>query len=224
MNGDTTLARRAAAAPVRATAAWLERTRRGQWGRAMRAEIEHIDGDYEALRWACGCALAAITLRRTDMDMGTLRVSRFVLALEMALCFVPITLGWFDVMFGMSGVAWLDVDTVERYYLGTTEGVTVLTMILVWAVTGLVGPLGLIVAARHIALGWALRHGWLIALLIAGPMAGGAVYLAANFIMGSEWSIERLGFYVLFVAVPLAGALHLRYLGRSQPARTLSAA
>ena len=224
MNGDTTLARRAATALVRATAAWLEPTSRGEWGRGMRAELEHVYGDYEALRWACGCALAAITLRRTDMNMGTLRVSRFVLALEMALCFVPITLGWFDVMFGVSGVAWLDMDSVQRYYLGTTEGVTVLTTILVWAVTGLVGPLGLIVAARHIALGRALRHGWLIALLIAGPIAGGAVYLAANFVMGSEWSIEKAGFYVLFVAVPLAGALHLRYLGRAQPDRTLAAA
>lgn len=223
MSGDTTLARRAAAALVHATAAWLEPTRRSQWGRAMRAELDHIDGDYEALRWACGCALAAITLRRADMDMGTLRVSRFVLALEMALCFGPLTFGWFDIMFGMSGVAWLDVATVERYYLGTTQDVAALTMILVYAVTGLAGPLGLIVAARHVALGRALRHGWLIALLIAGPIAIGAVYLAASFVMGSEWSIERFGFYVLFVAVPLAGALHLRYLGRSQPARTLSA-
>ena len=224
MNGRRTLARRAATALVRATAAWLERTSRGQWGRAMRAELEHIDRDYEALRWACGCALAAITLRRTDMGLGTLRVSRFVLALEMALCFVPITLGWYDVMFGMSGVAWLDVDTVERYYLGSTEGVAVLTTLLVWAVAGLFGPLGLVVAARHIVFGRALRHGWLSLLLIAGPIGVGAVYLAANFVTGSEWSISRVGFYVLFVAVPLAGALHLRYLGRPQPDRTLATA
>ena len=219
-----TWARCAATAVVSAAAAWLGPTSREQWGRAMRAELDHIDDDFAALRWAFGCALASINLRSTSMDLGTLRVSRFVLALEMALCFVPLTLGWYDVMFGMSGVAWLDMATIERYYLGTTEDVAALTTILVWAVTGLVGPLGLIVGARHIALGRVLRHGWLIALLIAGPIAGGAVYLVANFVMGSEWSIERLGFYVLFVAGPLAGVVHLIYLGRSQPNRTLSAA
>lgn len=223
MNGRATLARRAAAALVRATAAWLERTSRSQWGRAMRAELEHIDGDYEALRWACGCTLAAITLRRTDMDMGTLRVSRFVLALEMALCFVPLTLGWFDIVFGMSGVAWLDMDMVELY-LSTTTGVAVLTTILAWAVLGLVGPLGLVIAARQIALGRSLPRGLLSSMLVAGPIGVGAVYLAAGFVTGSEWSIERVGFYVLFVAVPLAGAIHLVYLGRPQPAKTLASA
>ena len=43
MNGDTTLARRVAATLVRAAAAWLEPTRRGQWGRAMRAEQLQVD-------------------------------------------------------------------------------------------------------------------------------------------------------------------------------------
>jgi hypothetical protein len=223
MSKHSTLARRAAAALVRGTAAWLERTSRGQWGRAMRAELDHIDSDYEALRWACGCALAAITLRRTDMDMGTLRVSRFVLALEMALCFVPLTFGWFDVMFGMSGVAWLDGPTIDLY-VGTSAGVAMLAKMLAGAVIGLLGPVGLVVAMRNIVLGRALRRGLVSAALVVGPILLAAVYVVANLASGTELSIEWGGFYVLFAVLPLAGAVHLIHLGGAQPARTLSAA
>jgi hypothetical protein len=157
------------------------------------------------------------------MDFGSLRVSRFVLALEMALCFVPITFGWFDVMFGMSGVAWLDGPTIDLY-VGTPVGVAMLAKMLVGAVIRLLGPLGLVVAIRHIALGRALRRAWFSAVLVGGPILLAAVYVVANLASGTEFSIELGGFYVLFAVLPLAGAVHLLYLGRSQPARTLSAA
>ena len=213
-----TLARRTATEIARATAAWLEQTRRRDWGRAMRAEIEHIEGDWQALRFACGCAWAAITLRSTAMDLGNLRVSRFVLALEMALCFVPLTLGWLDVLFGQSGVAWLDAAAVERYYLVNTDGVAALAKQLVGAAVGVLGPVGLIVAVRHLVLGRALHHGMLGVLLIAGPIALAVVYVAANLATDTSWSTEWAGFYVLFVALPLAGAAHLLILGRSNAA------
>jgi hypothetical protein len=160
------------------------------------------------------------------MDMGTLRVSGFVLVLEMALCFVPITFGWFDVMFGMSGVAWLDGPTIDLY-VGTPVGVAMLAKMLakmlVGAVIGLLGPLGLVVAMRQIVLGRALRRGWVSAALVGGPILLATVYVVANLASGTEFSIEWGGFYVLFTVLPLAGAVHLSYLGRSQPARTLSA-
>ncbi len=157
------------------------------------------------------------------MDMGTLRVSRFVLALEMALCFVPLTLGWFAVMFDPSGVAWLDGATIDLY-VGTPVGVAMLAKMLVGAVIGLLGPLGLVVAMRHIVLGRALRRGWVSAALVGGPILLAAVYVVANLASGTEFSIEWGGFYVMFVALPAMGAAHLLYLGRPQPARTLSAA
>jgi hypothetical protein len=163
-------------------------------------------------------------VRSNAVNYGNLRVSRFVLALEMALCFVPLTFGWVAIMFDPSGVAWLDAATVERYYLGTTDGVAALTTMLVAAVIGLLGPVGLLVAARQIVFGRALRNALLRAALIAGPIVLGAVYVGANLVMGTEWSIEWFGFYVMFVALPLAGAAHLLYLGRTQPPTTLSAA
>jgi hypothetical protein len=134
-----TLARRAAEAIVRVTAQWLRPTRRREWGSAMRAELAHIEDDHEALRFAYGCAVAAITLRSTTMHFGTLKVSRFVLALEMALCFVPMTFGWLDFVFGASGVAWLDAAAVERYYLGTAEGVAAFAKVVAGALIGILG-------------------------------------------------------------------------------------
>lgn len=156
------------------------------------------------------------------MNKGSLRVSRFVLAAEMAACFVPLTLFWSAIMFDPSGVAWLNAATVERHYLSSTEGVAVLTTMLVGAMVGSLGPLGIVVAARHILLGRALRHAGLLGALIVGPLALGAVYVGAHLVIGTEFTIQWFGFYVLFVALPLAGAAHLTYLGYSSPSARAS--
>ena len=104
-----TWTRSAAVALATVAGSLLEPTARREWGRAMRAEIDHIDGDFTALRFAGGCLLAGFALRGAFMILGTLRVSPFVLALEMLACFGPLTLGWFAVMFDPnSGVAYLD--------------------------------------------------------------------------------------------------------------------
>jgi hypothetical protein len=224
MNTRTTIARRAAEFLAQAATAWLEPTRRSAWGRAMRAELDHIDSDYEAVRWALGCALAAITVGRTDMDMGTLRVSRFVLALEMVLCFVPLAFVWVDVVVGNSGVAWLDPDSVRCYYLGNTEGVAALAKMFAGALIGVLGPLGLIVALRYIVFGRGLTRGLISFVMIAGPLVLGLVYVVGNLATDTRFTPSWFGFYVMFVGLPVAGALHLLYLGRSQPDRAVAAA
>lgn len=151
------------------------------------------------------------------MNLGSLKISPFVLALEMAACFAPLTLGWMAVMFDPSGVAWLDVATVEQYYLGTTAGIAMLAKMLVGAAVGLLGPLGLIVAFRHIALGRTLRRGFLSVALIGGPLVLAAVYVIANLVSRTEFSLEWGGFYVLFVTLPIVGAVHLLHLGDPSP-------
>jgi hypothetical protein len=158
------------------------------------------------------------------MNLGNLRVSRFVLALEMALCFVPMTFGWVDVVVGNSGVAWLDPASIQRYYLGDTEGVAALAKMFAGALIGVLGPLGLILAARYIVFGRALQRGWLSSALIGGPILLGVIYVAANLATDTRWWPSWIGFYVMFVALPALGAAHLLYLGRAQPARTFSAA
>jgi hypothetical protein len=79
------------------------------------------------------------------------------------------------------------------------------------------GPLGLVVAVRYIAFGRGLRRGWLSSGLVAGPIALGVVYVAANLADDTRWWPSWAGFYALFVALPLAGAAHLLYLGYVSP-------
>jgi hypothetical protein len=222
MTERRTIARRTAEMLAQAATGWLEPTRRGAWARAMRAELDHIESDYEAVRWALGCALAAVTLRRTDMDMGTLRVSRFVVALEMALCFVPLTFVWVDVVVGNSGVAWLDPESVRRYYLGNTEGVAALAKMFAGALIGVLGPLGVIVALRYIVLGRGLTRGMISFAMIAGPLLLGVVYVIGNMATDTRFTPSWFGFYVLFVGLPVAGAMHLLYLGRPQVDRPVA--
>lgn len=155
------------------------------------------------------------------MNWGTLRVSRFVLALEMVLCFVPLTFVWVDVVVGNSGVAWLDPESIQRYYLGNTEGVAALAKMFAGALIGVLGPLGLIMGLRYIVFGRALQRGWVSSLMIAGPIVLGVVYVTANLADDTRWWPAWIGFYVMFVALPALGAAHLLYLGKrnnTQPA------
>lgn len=39
---------------------------RSEWGNAMRHELEHIEGDWTALKWAAGCVLASYIERSND--------------------------------------------------------------------------------------------------------------------------------------------------------------
>src|SRR5690606_15909852 len=64
------------------------------WGDAMQAELHQVDRDRDALAWGFGCIVAASRQRILAMNIGNLKVSRRVFALEMALCFVPLTFFW----------------------------------------------------------------------------------------------------------------------------------
>jgi hypothetical protein len=46
----------------------------------MRSELEHIDGDFEALRWAIGCVVASWVERSRAMDLFRSPAARAVLA------------------------------------------------------------------------------------------------------------------------------------------------
>jgi hypothetical protein len=152
------------------------------------------------------------------MVVGGLRVSRWVLALEMALCFVPLTFGWFDVLFGMSGVAWLNVEVIQRYFIGAPGGITILATLYSAAILGALGPLGLLVALRLIALGRGIRSRLLGRVLVAGPILLGVIYIGGNVIVGGPQVLATwVGGALLLFVLPMAGAAHLVYLGRATP-------
>jgi hypothetical protein len=187
-----------------------------QWGQAMRCEMQQIDRDTEALEWALGCFVASIKARFGAMNLGTLRVSRCVLTLEMAMCFVPLTLGWLDIVFGRSGIARLDAALITAYFLQAPSGATMLTLVLIEAIVGVIGPVGAVLALRVIALNRPLRGDSLSKLLVHASILIGVVLLAQTLLLDSMAGIaEVAGVLVLFSALPAAGFAHLSYLGRA---------
>jgi len=64
------------------------------WVRAMRAELDHIDGSAEGLRWALGCPVMCYQQRMRLMNRTQLQVSNWVMGAESLLCFGPLTLLW----------------------------------------------------------------------------------------------------------------------------------
>lgn len=54
---------------------------RSSWGEAMKSELAHIDGDFEALRWAIGCVIASYVERTRVMDLLRTPAARAFLAL-----------------------------------------------------------------------------------------------------------------------------------------------
>lgn len=223
MKGVTSYQSRFAEALMR-LAWWLLPSKRSDWAMAMRSELRSIADDNLAIPWALGCLMAAIRERVTAMILGNLRVSKWVLTLEMALCFVPLTFVWLDVLFGASGVTNLNAEIVQRYFLGSAAGVTALVIMFGVAVLGALGPIGLLFAFRQIALGRGIRHRVASFALIYGTVLLGAVYVGGNVILGGPAQlVSWLGGVLLFIVLPVMGFMHLRYLGRHSPDQALAA-
>lgn len=217
-----TLLTRLAFALVRLAARLLPQERDG-WARAMSAELHHVDGGYHALVWSIGCLTSSITVRIRAMVVGSFRISRWVLAPELALCFVPLTFGWLDVMFGASGIVHFDMTVVERYFLAEPGGLTALLTIGAQAMLGIVGPIGLLLALRLVVLNRPLRSHALATALVAAAVLIAAVFIANQAILGSiatAWDVA--GALILFSMLPAAGILHLLYLGRRSASRAIA--
>ena len=215
---------RSFAARVLGYAEWLLPQGKAEWARAMRSELQHIDGDHEALKWALGCLLASIKMRSSAMVLGNFRVSRWVLALEMALCFVPLSLGWFDIVFGQSGVVRLNADIVERYFFAVPGGTTMLILIFATAILGVLGPVGVLLALRAIVLNQPVRSRQIAYAVIAGSVLVGAVLLAQTLLFGSIATVPEIaGMLIMFSALPAAGMAHLAHLGGAPTDQALPA-
>jgi hypothetical protein len=63
---------------------------RSIWAEAMRNELEHIDGDFEALKWAAGCVLAGYVERSNELSFTAVAKKPTAL-LPMAMSLVALT-------------------------------------------------------------------------------------------------------------------------------------
>lgn len=197
-------------------AGWLMGRQAGEWSQAMRAELQHVQ-ESERLSWAFGCLVAAIKRRFESMRTGTLRISRGILLLELLACFLPLTLGWWDAVFGRWGIARLDHAVIQDPFIQTPLGTGILAMMIGAAVIGLVGPIGLLLAARALATGTGLRNRRFGTALIAGVACYAVASIALRVSDGPGAYAATFSFILLLNVLPAVGIAHLIYLG--QPPR-----
>jgi hypothetical protein len=65
---------------------------RAEWAQAMATELEYLPPDLQAVRWALGCVSASYIERMNPMLRSLAALPRPVLAMEMLICFLPLTL------------------------------------------------------------------------------------------------------------------------------------
>jgi hypothetical protein len=180
---------------------------RSDWARAMQTEIEHIASNSAALRWAAGCVYASYAERMRVMQIGTLRISRWLLGVEMLMCFF-----WLTLMFAA---------LVSRGAFGFTGRLPIDSWYVMALLGTLAGPIGLTVAFKAIVLDLpALSRTTLIALCL--PVAWTLIAMLGQ-VLNARYPVEAIGAFVLFGLLPALGASHLVYLSRSRERSTAAA-
>ena len=203
---------------------------RANWAGAMRSEFDHIKDERRAFLWALGCLLTGINERITTMINGNLKISRWLLAPEMLLCFVPLTWLWLDAIDGSSGLTRLDMAAIHKHFLAVPGGTAFLITLIAGAALATIGPIGLFAGFRTIVMGRPLKSAWLRVALICAPILYGAMALlfrlsemgTAAFDFAAVDAFDFWSGIVLLSALPALGAAHLLRLsplpGAAKPA------
>jgi hypothetical protein len=185
---------------------------RRPWAEAMHAESSYLPPG-AALRWSLGCLFAACKERFVPLNTGDFRISRWVMLIETLGCFGFLTLGWFEITFGASGVVRHTADIVATYYVAYPGGSFIFTMLLLGSIVGIAGPIGLFLGLRYVIAGRALGSRALGYALIAGLVAY-ALAGALGYFVGPPDFRGDAGFTLLFVLLPVACIAHLMVLAR----------
>jgi hypothetical protein len=216
MNARVSLRRRLALALMRRVSRVLPASRL-EWAKAMQAELELLENDREALRWAIGCLAAGSKERINVMLTGNLKISRWILVPEMLLCFVPLTIGWLDAIGGGSGIIRLSGDVIQTRFLHVPGGAFALVALIAGAVLGVLGPLSLATALRLVVSGRPPGSRWFRAALVAGPAVYGVLTLVTRLAIGGTGALaldaaDSFDFWsgiLLLSALPSLGAAHM---------------
>ena len=181
------------------------------WAEAMRSESPYLPSGAR-LRWAFGCFVAATKLRFAPMQTGTFRINRWVMLVETLACFGMLCLAWWLWTFGPSGVVKLNAEIIEKYFMSTPGGGYVLGLMIGFAVSGLVGPIGLFLGLRYVCFGRALDNRKLGYALVAIPVLQYLASAIGTIWMGTGDFATGIQTFVLFTILPIAGLMHLMYL------------
>lgn len=167
---------------------------RVEWAQAMINELDYLSPDMSAIGWAFGCLSVCYSERIRAMVRPFESPPRWVLVLEMLVCFLPLTL--------------LFSSVIQR---GLHGGFTAQSALLYGSAT-ILGPLGLAAALRSIlsksgGIGRAaiaalcLLAAWTFAAYSAQILTFGQTHL-------SDWWRE----YVLIAVLPILAVLHVVFI------------
>lgn len=182
--------------------------KREEWARAMVNEIDFLTEDRIALKWAIGCVYTSYWERVADMSVGTLRVSRAVLTVEMLMCFGIPCMVFFGMLFHIGNFIPFNRDLFSVFLFTAS----------------LIGPVGLNFAFRFIALKRNVLGKSVVAVLCVLAtwtlmVHGIAIWIAAELPNTStEWSAV-----FLLAVLPALGVAHLIYNSNPEERTELSA-
>jgi len=219
-----TAARRIASAFMRGAATLMPAARIG-WTKAMRSEFDHIENDRHAFLWAAGCLLTGIKERMNSMIHGDLKISRWLLAPEMLLCFAPLTLLWLDGIEGRSGLLRLNGAVMHKHFIGVPGGTAFLVSMIAGVVLATIGPIALLAAFRMILLRMPIKNAALRVALIAAPILYGLMSVTlravetgtATFNLASADAFDFWSGIFLLSFLPALGAAHLLRISPRPP-------
>jgi hypothetical protein len=167
---------------------------RAEWAQAMLNELDYLSPDMSAVGWALGCIVVCYSERIRAMVRSLESLPRWVLVLEMVVCFLPLTL--------------LFSAVVQR---GLHGGFT-LQAGLLYGSASILGPLGFAAALRSIfsksggmsratIAGLCLLAAWTLAAYATQILTFGQSHL-------SDWWREL----VLIAVLPLLAVLHIVFI------------
>jgi hypothetical protein len=216
VNRPETTSRRIAAALMRGAAGLMPAARIG-WMRAMRSEFDHIESDRQAFLWAAGCLLTGLKERMNTMIRGDLKISRWLLAPEMLLCFAPLTLLWLDGIDGRFGLLRLNSALLHKYFIDLPGGTAFLIARIAGIALATIGPIALILVFRTILLRGPIKNAGLRVALIAAPILYGLMSVMLRAIESGAAAFDPTaadafdfwsGIFLLSI-LPALGAAHL---------------
>ena len=175
-------------------AAMVSPGERAEWAQAMSNELDYLSPDMSAIGWAFGCLSVCYSERIRAMVRPFESPPRWVLVLEMLVCFLPLTL--------------LFSAVVQR---GLHGGFTPQAALLYGSAT-ILGPLGLAAALRSIfaksagmnraaIAGLCLLAAWTLAAYSTQILTFGQTHL-------SDWWRE----FVLIAVLPILAVLHVAFI------------
>lgn len=169
--------------------------KRADWVQAMKNESQYLSNDFQALLWVIGCVKTATIERINMMKTGSLRVSKFVLSIELLSSFIPVSFVLLVLM--MNFIEMPSIRTDGRF--------------IIYAALGLIGPIGIILGLRLLLrgpynLGKVVNA--LLGILAVGIVTGGMIQLMAGNINLDDWWLVL----ILITLMPAVALFHIIYL------------